>query len=112
MGYILSKQKDELVIDYFKLQYVDKIIRLANSQGVPIVVVGSPKYGVESTSELQPVIDICNKYKVPFINYYSDVNFNHHNEWFKDSMHLNVVGARVFSAKIADDITRLITINK
>lgn len=101
--------KEEREIDLFKLKYVEKLIELTNTHRVPLAVVGSPKYGAESTSDLQPVIQICNKYNVPFLNYYSDVVFNQHKEWFKDAMHLNAVGARVFSAKIAGEINRLIS---
>ncbi len=101
--------KEDREIDLFKLHYVEKLIELANTHNVPIAVVGSPKYGVQSVSDLQPVIQICAKHKVPFINYYSNVVFNQHKEWFKDSMHLNAVGAREFSARIAGEISLLLS---
>ncbi len=106
-----QKNNKELEIDLFKLKYVERLIELAQSHSVPVAIVGSPKYGVDSVSELQPIINICDKYNVPFINYYSGIDFKHHKEWFKDSMHLNVVGARVFSSKLVSDINRLLAID-
>lgn len=107
-----KKPKEEREIDIFKLKYVEKLLELAKSHSVPIAVVSSPRYGVDFVSDLQPVIDICDKHKVPFMNYYSDMYFIQHKEWFNDSMHLNAEGARIFSAKIASDINGLLSIDR
>ena len=93
-----SEGKGEL--DLLKLEYVEKLISLTNSQQIPLIVVASPKYGIHSSTILQPIIDICKRNDVIFIDYYADSEFMRHKEWFVEPMHLNAEGARVFSKRI------------
>lgn len=101
-----APKKEEL--DPFKLAYVEKLIVLCQSNDVPLVLVGSPKYGKTDSEALRPVKNIANKYEVPFLDYYADPSFMAHKEWFKEPMHLNSEGARVFSKLIAQDISELL----
>lgn len=91
-------------IDDFKLGYVEKLLRLAQVQDVPIIVVASPKYGMKSSEGVRPVRKICERCDVPFIDYYADDEFMQHKEWFKEQMHLNANGARVFSSRMIGEI--------
>lgn len=93
-----------LNIDSFKLGYVEKLLVLAKTKNVPIIMVASPKYGKTSSSELQSVIDICNKYNIVFWDYYADSEFMQHKEWFKEPMHLNEMGANTYSKRVAAQI--------
>lgn len=95
-------------IDAFKLDYVEKLLALAKSKDVPIIVVASPKYGMASSFELQPVMDICRKNQIVFEDYYAAPEFMLHKEWFNEPMHLNETGAREFSKRIIDVITNYI----
>ena len=101
-----APKKEEL--DPFKLAYGEKLIVLWQSNDVPLVLVGSPKYGKTDSEALRPVKDIANKYEVPFLDYYADPSFMAHKEWFKEPMHLNSEGARVFSKMIAQEISELL----
>jgi len=91
-------------IDVFKLDYVEKLLVLAKSKNVPIVVVASPKYGKKSSRELEPVIDICKKNNIDFWDYYADSKFMQHKDWFVEPMHLNSKGAIFFSKRIVTKI--------
>ena len=97
--------------DYFKLMFFEKMLILSQSKNIPLLVVASPKLGMKNSAELEPVIDLCQKYKVPFIDYYADIEFMQHKEWFKEPMHLNNIGARLFSSKIVDSIRRTVSYN-
>ena len=94
-------------VDSLKLRYIERIVDLAQSHKLPIVFVGSPKYGANNSSVLKPVIEICAKKQVPFLDYYSDQKTVTHKEWFKEPMHLNKTGAREFSRRISDEIRTL-----
>lgn len=91
-------------IDDFKLCYVEKLLHLAQKHDVPIIVVASPKYGMKSSESVRPVQIICKRNGVPFIDYYADAEFMQHKEWFKEQMHLNANGARVFSSRMIGEI--------
>ena len=95
-------------IDTFKLNYVEKLLALAKSKDVPIIVVASPKLGKTSSSELRPVMDICRKNKIVIWDYYAVPEFMLHKEWFNEPMHLNETGAREFSKKVVEKIKDLI----
>lgn len=92
------------IIDDFKLEYVEKLLSIAREHEVPIIVVASPKYGMVSSDNIQPVKNICANNNVPFIDYYDDAEFMMHKEWFKEPMHLNIEGARMFSEKMIANI--------
>lgn len=95
-------------IDSFKLKYVAHIIDVAKSNRIPIVLVASPKYTKAGSAILTPVVEICEEKQVPFLDYYSQLDFIAHKEWFKEPMHLNATGARMFSRMIASDIEKML----
>lgn len=97
----------ELELDAFKLSYIEKLITLCQSHDIPIVLVGSPKYGMQNSMALNPVKEIAEIFDAPFLDYYADPTFNAHKEWFKEPMHLNREGARVFSKIMASIIARM-----
>ncbi len=96
-----------VVIDKFKLGYIEKLLVLTKKNNIPMAVVASPKYGVTSSDVMQPVKIICEKYDVKFIDYYAEQDFMIHKEWFKEPMHLNKEGARKFSELLVNDISKL-----
>lgn len=102
-----KKDAQAAEIDSFKLEYVEKMIQTAQSKHVSIVFVGSPKYGSSSSDALKSVKDICALYHIPFLDYYCDNTFMQHKEWFKEPMHLNREGAKMFSTIIVNDINNI-----
>ena len=94
----------ELELDAFKLGYIEKMISLCQSYDIPIVLVASPKYGMQNSTVMTPVKEIAEKLDVPFLDYYAEPTFNAHKEWFKEPMHLNRDGARVFSTMMVSVI--------
>lgn len=84
-------------VDSLKLKYFEKLIEETKADGVQLVVVASPKYGASSTEELQPIIDLCDRYSIPFWDYYLDM---HDTKWFCDNMHLNYEGSQEFTRTI------------
>jgi len=102
------KAPKDVVRDSFKLAYIEKLIRLCQENDVPLILVGSPKYGQKNSEALQLVKEIAKKYDVRFLDYYAEPSFMAHKEWFKEPMHLNSEGARVFSKMIAQEISELL----
>ena len=94
--------------DSFKLDYVEKFVELTKAKGVPLVIIASPKYGKVDSKDIQPVVDICKKHRIPFVDYYANEQFTNNIELFKEPMHLNAAGARYFSRLVSSDIRNLI----
>lgn len=101
-----KERAEALTIDSLKLSYMNKFVKDVTERKIPLMVVVSPKYGVENSNELLPIKDICENDNVPFLDYYADSEFMKHKEWFKEPMHLNDEGARLFSKRIHQDIKR------
>lgn len=98
----------KFLLDSFKLECVEKLIELAKDNNIPIIVMVSPHYGSEDSKDLRPVFDICEKNQVPFIDYYADEEFMQHKDWFKEPMHLNDDGAKVYTSIVSKKIKECI----
>lgn len=97
--------------DTLKLQLIEEFIsRLSNSE-TRLIMIASPKYGAISSEGFSPVKDLCNKYQVDFWDFYCDSEFQK-KEYFKESMHMNDFGARVFSLRIGKEVNELLEENE
>lgn len=89
-------------IDTLKLNYMHKFVDDVTARNIPLVLVYSPKYGADNSFKLQPIKDLCEFYNVPFVDYFADSEFMSHKEWFKEPMHLNDAGARMFTLRLVE----------
>jgi hypothetical protein len=102
----IAKNKTENSIQYdsLKINYLAKFIEeIGESQ---IVFVHSPIWYGLDTAWLQPLKELCVKHNISFFDYSNDSEFVHHNDLFKDGLHLNAKGADVFTAKFVDDLEK------
>ena len=103
-----TAHKEQLVIDPFKLDYLQKLISLCRDKGIPLIFVSSPKYGATDSDILQPAKEIAMMNNVQYFDFYSDSRFVFHKEWFSNPMHLNSDGALEYSKMIAGVLSGLI----
>lgn len=96
-------------VDSLKLSYVGHLIDLARSRNIPIVLVSSPKYGAHNSEVLNPVKEICKSRGVKFLDFYADKEMVTHKEWFKEPMHLNAAGARIYTNRMLGEITSILS---
>jgi hypothetical protein len=83
------------VVDNVKLDYFKKLID--ELDGVKMYFVVSPKwYGMDSV-QFQPIIDICQKRGIPFVDFSNDPKYVHQDVYFKDGNHMNAKGADEFT---------------
>lgn len=95
-------------IDLTKIWFLEKLMLECREDNVELIIVASPKFGASSTTVLKPVVDLCEKYDVPFWDYYLDMHDVH---WFCDNMHLNYEGSQEFSKTIIQRIKKNIIKN-
>ena len=93
--------------DSVSKNYFEDFIKTVLSNNIKLYVVQSPYYVQKfSTSPtLQQFLPIVKKYNVPFLDYSFDTAFVK-GEYFYDNVHLNDVGAHVFSKRLASDIKK------
>ena len=66
----------------------------------------SPQYKNTDASAFKPLMELCQRYHVPFINHYTDTTFNNKREYFIDSAHLNSEGAAKYTLAVIKDLKR------
>ena len=94
-----SYARNNYELDNLKLEYIEKFIKLTKCHNVPLILVASPKLGAKDSQVFQPVLDLCKKNGVNFLDYYSDPRFQNRS-FYAEPMHLNNLGARVFTKDI------------
>ena len=94
--------------DSVKLKYMRKLIHVAQSKGTKVILCISPRYGTSPNSDLDPIIKLAKEEKVPLLNHYTDKRFTTKKEYFKDSYHLNHIGATAYTKMIAGEIKQLL----
>ncbi len=104
--------EEENPIDSIKLNYIEKLVVKLKNEDVRLVFMASPKYvSIETAYEQEkgfgPVMDICQKYNIPFINntYMEGISDNH--EFFQDFEHLNKQGAELYTKMISNQLVYL-----
>lgn len=107
----LSKQKMNFIpkagiqkaedFDSLKLYYMEELIKDCKQRGIHLAFVASPEYFYHDTIAYAPLLSLCKKYNVQFIDKSMDKQFVGNNDFFKDSLHMNYWGATQWSLFIA-----------
>lgn len=92
------------VIDPVKQKYLISFIKIASEHKIPLLVIASPRYGMNSSAIFDDVKRCCEECNIPFWDYYTDPRFVNDKTLFRDFVHLNDKGARSFSRLLASDI--------
>lgn len=87
-------------IDSLKLCLFEDFIADVKNRDIPIVVMVSPMYKGVDYSDYSIAKRICEKYKVPYINYLNKENIINNNEYFENRMHMNDMGAKIYTKDI------------
>ena len=104
----IRAERAELATDPLKLKYFHALIKLAKEKGIRLFAVASPKAGQWDDSVFSPLKALCQAEGVPFLDHYLDEDFSTKPELFNDPVHLNKQGAKLFSAKISEEILQAI----
>ncbi len=89
-------------VDLLKLKYIERLIHLSQSKGVPVVFVKSPRFGYTDSEIINPVKEICQRNNVPFYDYRCREELQRP-YYFCDQSHLNAQGALFFSRMLVSE---------
>ena len=103
----LSRQKMQIIprktepgiskFDSLKLFYLEELIKDCRQREIHLVFVVSPEYYHYNYINYAPLLALCQKYDVPFIDKSEDEQFVGHPDLFIDSLHMNYWGATNWS---------------
>lgn len=92
-------------IDPFKEKYLIRLIQDCRRNGTKLIFMVSPSYGQTTRSTYYSAIsNLCKRYGVPLFYHQNDTNFVNDRKYFKDSSHLNSVGAKKYTKMIIPEI--------
>jgi hypothetical protein len=96
-------------IDSVKLSYFEKLIVELQKDGVKIYFLVSPKAISREVAEIEkaeyePIISLCNQYKIPFFNHLYMEEISDNTQYFHDFHHLNYEGAKKYTEKVCSEL--------
>lgn len=83
-----------------KVRHLEALLRRVQERGVKMVMVDSPKYLIipnRDNSSSRLTRELCRKYGVMLIDNSQQPFFLKHKEYFKDDIHFNANGAKVYT---------------
>lgn len=92
-------------LDSLKISYFEKFLQLTNKKNILVICIGSPYYDASvDDGYYLPIKDVCDKYNVSFLDYTELTSVKRNRSLFKDRVHLNNAGARIFTVEIVKEI--------
>lgn len=92
-------------IDPFKEKYLIRLIQDCKRNGTRLIFTFSPSYGQTWHSPYHDALRrLFRRYHVPFLYHQNDKRFVMNRRYFKDSSHLNHVGAEAYTRMVASEI--------
>ena len=93
-------------LDSYTLNNFENVLKKYSSVKVPLVIVSSPIFRPNDNNKR--LAALCEKYGIPFIDFYDTPYFNDRPELFYDAKHLNDKGAPVFTAMLFEQLKPLL----
>lgn len=94
-------------IDTTKVQYFTSFVNECNARHLPLIVVVSPTLKKFDTERhfLRFAKDIATSNNAYFLNFTADTTFTSNKHYFRDMIHLNVTGSKIFTQSIIEKIS-------
>jgi len=95
----VEEKNEQYVFDSLKIQYINQMID--ELEGSKLYIVVSPIWYGMDTLQFQPVKRTCKERGIPFIDFSNSPKYVHNDDYFKDGLHMNDMGADEFSRDLA-----------
>lgn len=98
-----SSSRGTARIEKHKLEYMEKFISLCKTNDIHLVLYFSPYYNVKPAGGILTIRDLAALSGFPFYEFSSDEKYDNP-KLFKDAMHLNDTGARLYTMDVIKKI--------
>lgn len=105
---LLRKDTVDFAYDDLCISLLNEIISDCKKKKILFIIVMSPTLDVQGNNFIRIAEDISLHHKVAFYNYNDDARFTCHTEFFNDQVHMNKIGAELFSQDLANKIMCLL----
>jgi hypothetical protein len=106
------EEKTDYTVDSLKLYYLEKFIQECKGKTY-LIFAAAPRWKYpESGNAFDPLIKLCRKYDIPFLNHYNDKRFIYKQDYYSDGTHFNKTGATAYSKMLSAELAKLMKNNK
>ena len=111
---VRQSENRTLVADTNMVNALESIIHLCKSKNISLFIITSPNFHTVNDKQGPPspgaerAMDIIHSNQVNYLDFSFDPVFAGHPEWFSDEVHLNEVGAKIFSNMVTDSIRKIL----
>lgn len=96
--------KNDYVVDSLKLYYLEKLIKECKGK-THLIFTASPRWKYTYYGNaFDPIIQLCHKYNVPFLNFYCDKRFINNPDYYQDATHFNKNGATAYTKMLCSQL--------
>ncbi len=92
--------------DNYTVNNFETVLKKYSSENVPLILVCSPHFRPKNNNKR--LAALCDKYGIPFIDFYDMPYFNSHPELFYEGNHLNDDGAHYFTVLLFEQLKRVL----
>lgn len=96
---VLFNDENDSKIEVAKLEYMESFIGLCKKNGIKLILCFSPYYNTKPSKGVLCIRDLAYRYNVPFYDFSTLEELNSP-DLFRDVMHLNDDGAKLFTKKL------------
>jgi len=102
----LAPEPEKIPLNPESVELFETTVRKLKERGCQVFIVTPPNFGrtVSASSEIEYLKEYSSKNGIPLIIYSNDTSFTSKPEYFADTEHLNVGGARIFTSNLAHRI--------
>ena len=93
-------------LDSYTVNNFETVLKKYSSENVPLVIVCSPHFRPKNNNKR--LAAICDKYGIPFLDFYDTPYFNSHPELFYEGKHMNDDGAHIYTAMFFEQLKRFL----
>jgi len=98
-------------IDPVQVTFFTSLLKKLQSENIKVIFVMTPEYGIdineyEKMESLKIISSLSNELKIPIVNFNTELksSINTNIKFYSDWGHLNTLGSKVFSEKLAKEI--------
>jgi hypothetical protein len=104
------EEKTKYTVDSLKLYYLEKFIQECKGKTF-LVFTASPRWKYpDSGNAFDPLVKLCRKYNIPFLNHYNDKRFIYERNYYSDGTHFNKTGASAYSKMLSSELKELLNL--
>lgn len=100
-----NHKKERIPKDKIKLDFLEQLI-IDIPKDCKLIFTISPYYFQQNEEYINPIKILCDKYKIPLLDFSCDPFFNENKNLFKDSYHLNNEGAIIYTNYVIKELIK------